>query len=77
VKQVVNGMMYDMNLAVAISPCRNKYTMADPKGAEPEGHPCEKNYRVGNVQPVHTRVLVTPGQKNPYTVTFDDFDLLS
>ncbi|KAA0145991.1 hypothetical protein FNF27_06880 [Cafeteria roenbergensis] len=70
-KQVVNGVIYDLQLAVAISPCRNPYTMADPSAAEPKGDPCEKNYRVAETQPMHARVLLRPQEADPYLVTFD------
>ena len=70
-KQVVNGILYDMILAVAISPCRNPFTMADPSEAEPAGDPCEKNFRVAETQPIHVRVLRRPVEKDPYIVTFD------
>ena len=70
-KQVVNGVIYDLQLAIAISPCRNKYTMADPAEAEPEGDPCEQNYRVAETQPLHVRVLQQPAQDKPLIVTFD------
>jgi len=70
-KQVVNGVIYDLQLAVAISPCRNPYTMADPSAAEPAGDPCEKNFRVAETQPLHTRVLARPQETDPFVVTFD------
>lgn len=70
-KQVVNGIIYDLHLAIAISPCRNKYTMADPAEAEPEGDPCEQNFRVAETQPLHTRVWQRPVKEDPFVVTFD------
>lgn len=71
-KQVVNGVLYDLHLAVAITPCRNPHTLANADLAEPAGHPCEKDYRVANTQPLHARVLAQPSKEAPFIVTFDD-----